>query len=345
MKKIVYFNLIILIILFIPISCFATSYRGIDVSDWQGYIDFSQVKNSGIEIVYIKSSQGTSFVDPYFRTNYNNAKANGLKVGLYHFLTARTVQEAENQATYFASVISGTTPDCKLAMDFESFGNLDNSQINEISFTFLRKVQELTGKEVIVYSDASNAENTFSQELANTYPLWVAEYDVTSPRTGKWRTYEGFQYNDIGTVPGINGFTDLDIFTDEIFLDTQENISTPPNTTNKIITYTVQRGNTLSQIARRFDTTVIELAGLNSIPNPNLIFVGQILRIDRTNNFSSIIDDKPATNQITYTIKRGNTLTSIARFYNVTIQSIVRLNAIPNPNLILAGNRLRIDLN
>ena len=345
MKKFFYFNFILLTIIFLPLSCFAATYRGIDVSDWQGYIDYSEVRNSGIEIVYIKASQGNSIVDPYFRTNYDNAKANGLKIGLYHFLTARNVAEAENQATYFASVISGTSPDCKLAMDFEIFGDLTNSQINEISFAFLRRVQELTGKEVIIYSDASNAENRFSQELANTYPLWVAEYGVSTPQAGRWSTYEGFQYSDTGSVPGISVLTDLDIFTDSIFLSSTENISTPENTTNQIITYTVRRGNTLSQIASSFNTTVREIAGLNNILNPNLIFVGQILRIDTTNNFSIITSDKYETNHIIYTIKRGDTLTSIARRYNVTIQSIVTLNKITNPNLIFAGERLKINLN
>lgn len=343
MKKILCFALLFIIICF-PVVCLAATYQGIDVSDWQGYINYSEVKNAGIEIVYIKSSQGNSIIDPYFRTNYNNAKAAGLKVGLYHFLTARTVQEAENQAQYFVSVISGTSPDCKLAMDFEVFGDLTNSQINEISFAFLRKVQELTGKEVIVYSDASNARNTFSEALANTYPLWVAEYSVSSPNTGNWDSYEGFQYSDKGRISGISGFTDLDIFTDSIFLSAPDNISTPQNSVNQFRSYTVRRGDTLSQIARLFGTTVREIAGLNNIPDPNLIFIGQVLRIDVTNNFSVLTSDKYETNHIVYTIKRGDTLSAIARKYGVSIQSIVELNNIANPNLIFAGERLRINL-
>lgn len=343
MKKILSF-ITILIIIFLPTSCLATTFQGIDVSDWQGYIDYSEVKNAGIEVVYIKASQGNSIVDPYFKTNYNNAKANGLKVGLYHFLTATTTQEAENQAQYFASVISGTSPDCKLAMDFEVFNGLSNSEINKISFAFLRKVQEITGKEVIVYSDASNARNTFSQALANTYPLWVAEYGVSSPNTGNWASYEGFQYSDKGTISGINGFTDLDIFTDSIFLSAPINISTPQNSVNQFRTYTVRRGNTLSQIALLYNTTVREIAGLNRISNPNLIFVGQVLQIDITNDISTITADKYETNHIIYTIKAGDTLTAISRKYGVTIQSIVDLNNIANPNLIFAGDRLRINL-
>lgn len=345
MKKFLCFSLLLVTLLLVPLSCFATTYQGIDVSNWQGYIDYSQVKSSGIDVVYIKASQGNSIIDSHFRTNYENAKANGLKVGLYHFLTARSVEEAQQQAEYFTSVISGTSPDCKLAMDFEVFGNLNTQQINDISFAFLQKVQQLTGKEVIVYSDASNAANTFSPALANSYPLWVAEYGVTSPRTGNWSTYEGFQYSDNGTVPGISGFTDLDTFTEQIFLGSTEQISTPENTTNQVVTYTVQPGDTLSQIALKYGTTVGEIAGLNGIANPNLIYVGQVLKIDTTNHISVVTSDKYETNHTVYTIQYGDTLTSIAQKYDVSIQSIVRLNNIQNPNLIYAGERLRINLN
>ena len=79
-----------------------------------------------------------------------------------------------------------------------------------------------------------NAQNTFNSELANAYPLWVAQYGVTSPNTGNWSTYEGFQYSDNGIVPGISGYTDMDSFTDSIFLTSTENIATPENTSNQI---------------------------------------------------------------------------------------------------------------
>lgn len=188
LKKFIFLVLFLLLFfIFFFSSCFAMSpssntiYEGIDVSNWQGYIDFSRVKASGIDIVYIKSSQGSNITDSFFKVNYNNAKANGLKVGFYHFLTARSEEEAINEAKYFSSVISGTSPDCKLAMDFESFGNLSKTEINNISFVFMSKVKELTGKDVIIYSDAYNAESTFGKELANAYPLWIAEYDVLEP--------------------------------------------------------------------------------------------------------------------------------------------------------------------
>ena len=81
-------------------------YQGIDVSSWQRTINFSNVKNSGINVVYIKSSEGKSYIDPYFETNYRNAKANGLKIGFYHYVTARSTSQAQEQANFFSKVIA-----------------------------------------------------------------------------------------------------------------------------------------------------------------------------------------------------------------------------------------------
>lgn len=76
-------------------------YEGIDVSNWQGYIDYRQVRESGIEVVYIKSSQGSNIKDAYFDINYENAKENGLKVGFYHFLTATNTRRSGARSQIF----------------------------------------------------------------------------------------------------------------------------------------------------------------------------------------------------------------------------------------------------
>ena len=75
-------------------------YQGIDISSWQGYVNFSAVKKSGIDIVYIKSSEGISYVNPYLEYSYKNAKSNGLKVGFYHYVTAKNTTQARNQAIF-----------------------------------------------------------------------------------------------------------------------------------------------------------------------------------------------------------------------------------------------------
>lgn len=321
------------------------SYEGIDVSDWQGYIDYSQVKNSGIDIVYIKASQGDNIKDPYFEINYENAKANNLKVGFYHFLTATTVEEAQQQATFFASVISGKEADCKLAMDYEQFNGVDREQINQIALAFIQKVKELTEKQVIIYSDLYNSESTFNSELASQGELWIAyygDYRNLENVNSSWNTFIGVQYTDQGNVAGINGNVDRDLFSEEIFLDDSSEIPTTENPNDSYNTetvyYTVKSGDTLSSIASRYGTTVQEIAQLNGIQNVNLIYPGQVLRITTNSNVPG--SETNSTNKTYYTIRRGDTLWGISRKYGVTVQNIVSWNNIQNPNLIYPGQRL-----
>ncbi len=312
-------------------------YRGIDVSEWQGNIDFEAVRNSGIEAVYIKSSEGSDYIDHYFEANYRGAKEVGLKVGFYHFVTARSIEEAEEEARFFARVISGKEIDLRLAMDFESFGNLSVDAINEISEAFLQTLEEVTGENVVIYSDASNARDIFLGELAERYPIWVAEYFVTEPEdNGKWETWVGFQYTDRLSVAGINSRVDGDEFTDGIFLD--ETVSLPESenkpVTERTTEYVVQRGDTLYKIAVMFDTTVERIVEENNIANPNLIFPGEVLRITNVDNPERSVE---------YTVRRGDTLSSIAIRYGTTVQRIVENNNISNPNLIFPGEVLNIS--
>ena len=331
-----------------PISVFATTpsssnlLNGIDVSNWQGSINFQEVKNDGIEIVYIKSSQGDNIVDSHFKINYFNAKANGLKVGFYHFLTARNEEEAVSQAEFFSSVISNTTPDCKLAMDFEEFGNLTVGEINNISEVFLEKVKEITGKEVIIYSDASNARNVFREGLALKYPLWIAEYSTENNIETNWQNWEGFQYTNKLQVSGINGLVDGDKFTEDIFLENKDIISQTGSEENynQDITYIVQKGDTLSKIALDYGTTVNELVNLNKIKNPNLIFPGEefLVPIKNDGNLQSTSD----LGHNIYTVQKGDTLSELAIRFNTTINEIAKINNIKNINLIYVGEKLRI---
>lgn len=318
-------------------------YEGIDVSAYQGYIDYERVRYDGIEVVYIKSSEGTTLEDPYFRTNYDNAKANGLKVGFYHFIRARNEEEARREAEFFARVISGTNPDCRLAMDFEVFGDLNVEEINRISFAFLQKIQEITQKECVIYSDAYNARNTFSRELAEKYPLWIAEYGVETPvNNGKWEYWVGFQYTDAGRVDGIEGNVDRDKFTDGILLTGGEKPNPEPEpepnpSPNGNIYYIVKKGDTLSHIALWYNTTVEELVKLNNIQNPNLIYVGQRILI--------LTSDEPnKEKEITYTVRYGDSLWKIANRYGVSVNSLVTLNNIQNPNLIYPGQQIKVKV-
>ena len=277
-------------------------YRGIDISEFQGEIDFEEVRRSGIEAVYIRVGAG-EYTDEYFAENYERAKAAGLKIGFYHYVTARSVDEGRRQARFFASLAAGREPDMRLAMDFEYFGSLSVSQINAISEAYLDELTALTRREAVIYSDLSNARNIFSRALAEKYPLWAAQYGADEPSAnGKWREWVGFQYTDEGRVGGIYGNVDRNIFTEGIFLSDSGRIDGEKRTTvrarTRTLTVYVRAGDTLWAIAREYGTTVEAIVRENRIVDPNRIFAGERLRITLPARGSG---------EEIYTVRRGDT--------------------------------------
>lgn len=305
-------------------------YEGIDVSNWQKNINFTEVKNDGIQIVYIKASEGTTFKDPYLEQNYSRAKSNNLKVGFYHYLTATSVYQARKQADFFASVIKGKEIDCKLAMDYEEFFGEGKKEINDIAIAFIQRVKELTGKDVIVYSNLNNVKNAFGDEVANEGRLWIAYY--SNPNNlinvkSNWNTYIGIQYTSKGIVPGISGYVDRDRFTKEILINEVQ---------EERINYVIKRGDTLWGISKVFGVSIQNLVDWNNIKNPNLIYAGNILKIYTNSSWNS------GESGIKYVVKKGDCLWNIAIRYGTTVNKLVKDNGIKNPNLIYPGQILNI---
>jgi len=116
------------------------SYKGIDVSNWSGSIDWESVANSDVEFVVIQASEGTFYRDPYLQENYNGAKANGLRVGFYHFFNPGSSPTPTEQARYFVDTISGLDADIKLVLDLEQTGGLGDYELTLQALEFLREV-------------------------------------------------------------------------------------------------------------------------------------------------------------------------------------------------------------
>lgn len=253
----------------------AAEYRGIDVSEWQGRIDYRQVRDSGIRIVYIKACEGSDSVDPYFEKNYRNARRNRLHTGLYHYVTARTVSEGRKQAHFFASLINEKEVSCRPVMDFEQVAGLTKSQANRIALAYLRELQRLTGYRPAFYSDVYDTRTLWGKSLTK-YPLWIADYGEALPSsTGNWHTWEGFQYSDKGRIPGISGMVDLDRFREGIYLNPAERYRQRPRV------HHVKKGENLQQIAKRYHTTVLRIVELNRIDYPFSIHKGDKLIIKK----------------------------------------------------------------
>lgn len=198
-------------------------YDGIDVSVYQGEIDFDEVKRAGIKVVYIRAGYGVGNEDEFFRRNTEGAREAGLRFGFYFYVTARTPYEAELQGRYFASLISGTGYDCRPAMDFEEYSGLSHMEIRQIGLSFIRALEERTRHLPLLYTDAYAASLVWGSDFSR-YPLWVADYGPVEPDvTGNtWKGWAGFQYSDSGHVSGIDDRVDLDKFTRAVFLTEEE---------------------------------------------------------------------------------------------------------------------------
>lgn len=329
-----------IIICYFSFALNINALEGIDVSAYQRDIDFSKVKNDGIEVVYIRSSAGNSYIDPYFRSNYEKAKENNLKVGFYHFVTARNSEEAREQARFFAHVVTSYTPDAFLVMDFEVFRGLSRDEVNQIALSFLETLTNLTNKKVMIYSDAYNANRIYNKEISSSYPLWIAEYGPKEPTSTNWESWDGWQYTDKGRISGINGYVDRDEFKESIFYDEVKPIDKPniDESTKKVIHYRVKRGDILSKIAKEYKVTVNQLVRWNNIKNPNRISVGEILKIYPRYDYTL-----PNTKANSYVVKSGDTLSKIAKEVGVTLNELVSINNIKNPNLIYSGQVLILN--
>ena len=202
------------------------SIKGIDISNWQGNVDFNKVKNAGYEIVYIKATEGQHTLDKNFNTNYANAKASGINIGFYHFLHGN--ENGKTQAEWMYSNIKDKEFQCKIAIDVEVTDGANADTLSQIVCDFAETIKSLTGKEVVLYTYTSFLGANLNSSI-DKYPLWIAEYGVNKPNIS--RNYIGWQYADNGQVDGCpNGNTDLDYFTEEIYI-----ANSMPSISNQVV--------------------------------------------------------------------------------------------------------------
>ncbi len=185
---------------------------GIDVSKWQGEIDFEKVKNAGCEFVIIKAAgsyiDGEMYTDPKFLENIENALKNNLKVGVYFNSDANSVDLAKQEIDYILDLIKDYDIELGIAYDWENFTNFNTFNIslhtlNEMADVFLKEAQE-KGYKPILYSSKYYLENIWNQK----YPIWVAQYADNNTYEGEYIMWQ--QCSD-GKIDGILGYVDIDI--------------------------------------------------------------------------------------------------------------------------------------
>lgn len=191
---------------------------GIDVSKWNGEIDWDTVKAEGIDYAIIRcgyrgSSTGALVEDPYFASNLANAKRAGVKVGIYFFTQAVNAVEAVEEASMSLALLNGVNLEYPIFIDTEGVGgngradNLDVATRTEVCNAFCQTIQN-AGYTPGIYASRNWYYHNLTMDALNDYYIWLAEYRETPLYDGH---YEMWQYSSNGHVQGINTRVDLDI--------------------------------------------------------------------------------------------------------------------------------------
>lgn len=187
---------------------------GIDISEWQGDVDFEKLKNAGVEFVILrvgstKGTKGDYFVDGKFRQNIERANEAGMPVGIYFYSYATSKEKAIEDANWILEQIKGYKIDLPIAFDWENWSFYNNFNLSFFGLTdmanaFLDVFKE-AGYEGMLYSSKNYLEQIW---LKTEYPIWLAHYTYKTSYSGD---YSYWQMCNDGRVDGIYGDVDINI--------------------------------------------------------------------------------------------------------------------------------------
>ena len=189
--------------------------HGIDISHYQGEIDWEKLKNNGmiekcpVRFVMIKATEGSSKIDENFIDNFYNAREYGFIRGAYHFYSVYSPAEA--QARYFIKNVKLEAGDLPPVLDVEHKPkNQTDEEFKKSILTWLDIVEEEYGVKPIIYTYYKFKMKYLSDKVFDDYPYWIAHYYVDKVEyNGQWKFW---QHTDCGKLPGISGYVDFNIY-------------------------------------------------------------------------------------------------------------------------------------
>ncbi|MBH8570136.1 glycoside hydrolase family 25 protein [Microvirga sp. STS02] len=184
------------------------SVHGIDVSSYQGHIDWPEVARNRVRFAFIKASEGATLRDPRFARNWREARKAGVLCGAYHYFQPN--RDGKVQADLFAQTVPLAPGDLPPVLDVEAANFHDVAVLRREVARWLRLIEAHYGVRPILYSNHSFYKRHLAGHFDN-YPLWLAHYEVerpTLPRS-KWIIW---QHSDEAYVPGIRGVVDFNVF-------------------------------------------------------------------------------------------------------------------------------------
>ena len=182
--------------------------HGIDVSAYQGRIDWPEVARNRVRFAFIKASEGATLRDPRFARNWREARAAGVLRGAYHYFQPN--RDGQVQANLFAKTVPLAPGDLPPVLDVEAANFHDVATLRREVARWLRLVEAHYGVRPILYSNHSFYQRYLAGHF-DAYPLWLAHYEVERPALppSKWVFW---QHSDEAYVPGIRGVVDFNVF-------------------------------------------------------------------------------------------------------------------------------------
>lgn len=299
--------------------------KGIDVSEFQGKIDWKKVKEAGIDFAVLKLANiydyDENYKDSEFENNYKNAKKQGIKLGAYLYNYCNTVYTLKKGVKWAIKKLNNKKLDLPIYLDMEdkdiqgeSRETLTN-QCNEFN-----KIVKNSKYKAGVYANLNWLENELNpKDFDKDLSVWVAQYYKECQYEGK---YDMWQYSSSGEIDGISGNCDLDYLYNESFIKEENNSTAGGKKSVTDIAKDViagkygngeERKRKLEEEGYDYDTVQAK--------------VNQLLGAKITK---------------TYIVKEGDTLSGIATKYKTSVNKLVRDNNIKNPNLIYPGEKIII---
>ena len=202
------------------LTCVAGESRlGIDVSSHQGEVDWSQVAEAGVEFAMIRLGyrgygSGVMKVDEYARGNLSGAKEAGLDLGVYFFSQAISTEEARQEANFVLAVLQDMPLQLPVVFDWEFVsaeartGNMDPETLTDCTRVFCEVIEE-AGYDAMIYFNQHLAQEMLDLEQLREYPFWLAMY---TDQMDYPHRIQMWQYTEEGSVPGIIGNVDIDLW-------------------------------------------------------------------------------------------------------------------------------------
>lgn len=188
--------------------------HGIDISHHQGNINWNRLKNAminqhSIAFIFMKATEGDSYLDPFFRINFYNSKEWGFIRGVYHFWN--NYKSPRRQAYFFLAMAPLEPGDLPPVLDVETAPkNISLQDFQQNILTWLHIVEDKYHVKPIIYTYYNFKKTYFNDSRFDSYPYWVAHYYIK--KVGNIGNWNFWQHTDAGKLPGIDTYVDLNVF-------------------------------------------------------------------------------------------------------------------------------------